>query len=262
MDERAKAKRRLQFSLAVLLFVVLCVAGTLAGYLTGFDFGYSSGTAAREDEKPISRVYAVDQLIASNSRDSDGAIDYDALLTAITTTVRPDAWEALGGVSTISVMPDSNAIAVNTTPDVHSEIEDFFGDLEEVTLAMKEATSEDDQIALGRQAFLEEMSRTAKRAVGESVTLVSGDFNLSGIWDIRDRLSVDSGVLAHYNFVDGNTAIITDRSDDFQSSREAFYFFAAPNAAIAGTPYVLFETETGAVVLVNTKDTAQVLIAQ
>jgi general secretion pathway protein D len=48
--------------------------------------------------------------------------DFDSLIEVITTTVRPQSWDEVGGPGSISEVRNANSIAVLQTRDVHEQL--------------------------------------------------------------------------------------------------------------------------------------------
>lgn len=123
-------KRRFRFTIAGLLFLILCVAGTLAGYRVGFNQGYAGGDQKRQSEKPFAHVYPVADLVIPNGVDPSTAVaDFDTLIQLITSTIRPDTWEEVGGPGSIEAFPTNSSLVINQTPDVHDKIQNLLGQM-------------------------------------------------------------------------------------------------------------------------------------
>lgn len=61
-----------------------------------------------------------------------GAEDFESLISVITSTIAPDAWEDVGGPGSITAHANSQAIAISQTDDVHEEIVDLLAALRRV----------------------------------------------------------------------------------------------------------------------------------
>jgi hypothetical protein len=73
-------KKWTRFSLLTLLLVILFIAGLLAGYRAGYQWGYSQ----RIQETPVTRVYAVGDLVLPAPDPATESADYDTLIGVIT----------------------------------------------------------------------------------------------------------------------------------------------------------------------------------
>ena len=141
MTEPDALKRRYQFSLAALLFLILSVSGTLAGYRVGFHQGYVGGELKRQSEEPFPKVYAVTDLVMPKDADASTAIpDFDSLVQTISSNVDYDTWEEVGGPGTIRIMPVNQTLVICQTKDVHERIEELLRQMRERGLL-----AEDDQ---------------------------------------------------------------------------------------------------------------------
>ena len=48
--------------------------------------------------------------------------DYDTLVETITTTVKPQSWDEVGGPGSVSEVPKSKCLVISQTRDVHDEV--------------------------------------------------------------------------------------------------------------------------------------------
>ena len=126
MHQPHAPKRRFRFTIAGLLFLILCVAGTLGGYRVGFNQGYVGGDQKRQSEEPFAQVYPVADLIIPTGVDPSTAFaDFDTLIQLITSTIRPDTWDDVGGPGSIEAFPMKSDLVISQTKDVHEQIEDL-----------------------------------------------------------------------------------------------------------------------------------------
>lgn len=85
-------------------------------------------TTAEDAESDLeTRLYPVLDLVALEGNNVDeaarGEHDYDTLIESITTTVEPDSWEEVGGPGTIADFPNSAALVVTQTQEIHEQVE-------------------------------------------------------------------------------------------------------------------------------------------
>ena len=66
------------------------------------------------DMRLFTRTYPIGDLIGDN--------DYDSLIEVITTTVRPQTWDEVGGPGAISEMSAAGSLVISQTQDVHAEV--------------------------------------------------------------------------------------------------------------------------------------------
>jgi len=79
----------------------------------------------------ITRVYPVldlatdhDSTPTNRSPGSDAIFgDYDSLIEVITSTLKPDSWDDVGGPGGVDLLPNAAALVVSQTRDVHQQIE-------------------------------------------------------------------------------------------------------------------------------------------
>lgn len=71
-------------------------------------------TDDRADAVLVTRTYPVGDVLHGQ--------DYDGLIEAITTTVRPNSWDEVGGPGSISEVPASSSLVISQTHHVHDEI--------------------------------------------------------------------------------------------------------------------------------------------
>ena len=129
-DGRSPSRRRLYFSLGTLLFLVLCFAGLFGGYRIGFNHGYAAGDAQRAAEKPVTRVYDVEDLVSTGP---GGPKDFDSLVEVVTTTIEPNSWDDVGGPGSIkefdSIGEQHSAVIIMQREDLHAQVEKLFSQI-------------------------------------------------------------------------------------------------------------------------------------
>jgi general secretion pathway protein D len=70
------------------------------------------------------------QPLVSNAGQGGAAMaDFDSLIELITTTIKPDSWEDVGGAGTISEFRSNLSLVVSQTQQVHEEIRDLLDQL-------------------------------------------------------------------------------------------------------------------------------------
>lgn len=67
------------------------------------------------DSELVTRTYPVLDLL-------DGGDDYDSLIEAITTTVRPQSWDEVGGPGSICEVATSSSLVISQTHESHEEV--------------------------------------------------------------------------------------------------------------------------------------------
>src|SRR4029450_186739 len=68
------------------------------------------------------RIYPVLDLVAQRGSKNPPAAaeaDYDSLIDAITTTIDPHAWDAVGGPGSVTALDNAGALIISQTRDVH-----------------------------------------------------------------------------------------------------------------------------------------------
>lgn len=106
------------------------------------------------------------------------------------------------------------------------------------------------------------ITETATRIAGQPASLVPADFTLIGTWNVSKPPNDGPKVIAKYEFIDDDTVRITDDVSSLDPPIDAFYFIQGPRTAIRGTGYFVAVTESGMVVLVNTQDETNSLVAE
>src|SRR5688500_7173511 len=111
---------RLRFTLGALFFVVLCLAGLFGGYRIGYDRGYRLGYR----ERVTSTVLILEKHPISDLTGSNSSRDAHQLMDKITTEVRPDTWETVGGWGSIRLLFDQDGpfLVVNQTLAIQDEV--------------------------------------------------------------------------------------------------------------------------------------------
>jgi hypothetical protein len=84
------------------------------------------------------KIYPIGDLVlppnASGQSPDDQQADFDSLIDLLSTTVKPQAWDSVGGAGSISPYENGSALAivVNQTQEVHEEIEDVLAKLRKI----------------------------------------------------------------------------------------------------------------------------------
>jgi hypothetical protein len=80
------------------------------------------------------RIYPVRDLVAySTAADKHGyEEDYDSLIELITTTIAPQSWDEVGGPGAIMEFPNSSALVISQTDEVHRAIDPLLERLRQV----------------------------------------------------------------------------------------------------------------------------------
>jgi hypothetical protein len=114
---------RLRFTLGAVFFAVLCLAGLFAGYRIGYDRGYRLGYR----ERVTSFALILEKHPISDLMGSNGSRDALQLIDDITSEVRPDSWEGVGGPGNIRLMFDQDrpVLVVNQTIATQDEVAAF-----------------------------------------------------------------------------------------------------------------------------------------
>jgi hypothetical protein len=89
----------------------------------------------RDDSPVLDEVVPIPSFLGgfvAGVRRGDETGDFPGLISMITTTVSPTTWDDVGGPGTISENPNSQAIGVSQTDDVHQEIAVLFTALRRV----------------------------------------------------------------------------------------------------------------------------------
>ena len=76
-------------------------------------------------------VYPVGDLVrteSSTTKDGNGTWDFDSLIGNLTSNVRPESWEELGGMGTVQEYYDGRALVIDQTDEVHQRIEQLLSD--------------------------------------------------------------------------------------------------------------------------------------
>ncbi|MGA2059498.1 MAG: hypothetical protein ABSG67_03370 [Thermoguttaceae bacterium] len=95
-------------------------------------------TVDEADSRLETQVYRIDDLMYSPpvAKNKDAAyspakkpikVDYDSLINLITSTIRPQSWDAVGGPG--SICPYRGTLVISQTADVHQELQKMLKDL-------------------------------------------------------------------------------------------------------------------------------------
>lgn len=246
-----------------MLFLCLCVAGFLAGNRVGFREGYASGKAKRQSEDPHPKIYEVGDIIRSTSdaaENAAGQLNYSFLMGAIETSVFPDEWEAVGGDCTMCPVPQLETIVVNATSGVHDRLKGFLADLSSVTLAVAASRIEQDERLLRREEWIANMLQPVSEILGTELSLISGELDLIGAWDVQRNSSSGMRSISQYVFIDSDTVRIP-APDDASKSMPVWYFVSPGSVAVSGRPYVAATTKGDALVLIPTNEPLKFMVA-
>jgi hypothetical protein len=82
------------------------------------------------------KIYPIGDLVlppnvSGQSPDAQQA-DFDSLIDLLSSTVKPQSWDSVGGAGSISPFGNGLAIVVNQTQEVHEEIEDVLAKLRKI----------------------------------------------------------------------------------------------------------------------------------
>jgi hypothetical protein len=86
---------------------------------------------AKAKEHVETRIYPVHDLVEGGSEMGEGE-DYDSLLDLLTSTIAPTTWTDSGGTGSLSPFPNSKALVVSHTREIHEQIEVLFARLRDV----------------------------------------------------------------------------------------------------------------------------------
>jgi hypothetical protein len=86
---------------------------------------------AKAKERVETRIYPVRDLVEGRSEMGDGD-DYDSLLDLLTSTIAPTTWTDSGGTGSLSPFPNSKALVVSHTREIHEQIEVLLARLREI----------------------------------------------------------------------------------------------------------------------------------
>lgn len=94
-------------------------------------------TADEVNNRLETRIYRVDDLVCSpsvakNIEASDNAakkqkVDYDSLIELLTTTIKPQSWDSVGGPG--SIAPYRGTLVISQTAEVHRDLQKFLNEL-------------------------------------------------------------------------------------------------------------------------------------
>ncbi|MEX0675631.1 MAG: hypothetical protein WD063_01050 [Pirellulales bacterium] len=74
-------------------------------------------TPEQAESQLLTRTYPVGDLV-----DGNDAKGYDSLIEAITSTVKPPAWDEVGGPGSIKEVPKSKSLVISQTRECHDEV--------------------------------------------------------------------------------------------------------------------------------------------
>jgi hypothetical protein len=91
-------------------------------------------TPEAADEQLTTKVLDVSDLVVYRDKDDKLWDDYDSLIEAITTIVKPTSWDATGGPGTIAgaSLGTAKVLVVSQAWDVHEEVAQLLADIREV----------------------------------------------------------------------------------------------------------------------------------
>ncbi len=93
-----------------------------------------------EETLLITRLYEVGDLVVCRDESGDEWADYDSLIEVLTTTVKPESWEDVGGPASVAAAPlGAEMLAIAHTYRMHSRIEQL---LEEMRAIAREKGGE------------------------------------------------------------------------------------------------------------------------
>ena len=103
-------------------------------------------TLEAADTDLLGRIYWLEGLNVAG--------DYDSLINLIQTTIEPEAWEAMGGTSTMSPFPAKRpAIVINTTYSIHMKVEKLIDAFRKNSLDRDYEATEVQVPIVGRQSW-------------------------------------------------------------------------------------------------------------
>lgn len=92
-------------------------------------------TPEESENRLITRIYEVGDLIKFQDKEGEEWQDYDQLIEVITSTIQPDSWDEVGGAGAIEPSPFGNAemLTIAQTYQIHRRIEKYLKTLREFT---------------------------------------------------------------------------------------------------------------------------------
>jgi general secretion pathway protein D len=149
------------------------VNGVGTGYLASHDGSQATGII---DPKVLAQINQMTPAMTGAQLGSGGSVersgpggmgggaqaDFDTLIELITTTVKPQTWDEVGGPGSISEFPNNLSLVISQTQDVHEEIVDLLEQLRrnqdlQVTVEVRFITLNDnffEQIGVDFQASI------------------------------------------------------------------------------------------------------------
>ncbi|REK17213.1 MAG: general secretion pathway protein GspD [Planctomycetota bacterium] len=110
-----------------------------SAFVAGHDGSSASGLMSPEMQAQIAQLMPGDGRMASGMNQPIGMgpggmgggaqADFDSLIELITTTVKPQTWDEVGGPGSISPFENNLSLVINQTEDVHEEIVDLLEQL-------------------------------------------------------------------------------------------------------------------------------------
>jgi RNA polymerase sigma factor (sigma-70 family) len=92
-------------------------------------------TPEESEDMGFTRVYEVSDLIKFQDKDGEEWAHYDTLIELITSTIRPDSWDDVGGAGAIESAPFGNAemLTIYQTYQIHKKVEALLTSLRQFT---------------------------------------------------------------------------------------------------------------------------------
>jgi hypothetical protein len=112
-----------QFSLRTIFWIMLSVAIGIAAYRWGYNTGFTDrGNQRHEVGKAYATVYYVGDMTPATKVNSGIQVDFDRLITDLTTEVLPNTWVDRGGAAAIKEFQTNQAIVISHDQDGHERI--------------------------------------------------------------------------------------------------------------------------------------------
>ncbi len=166
-------------------------------------------TPEEADNRLITKVYDVWDLVTSKNTDGREVTDFVQLMDAITSCVKPQTWDAVGGPGSLASFEavGIKALAVSQTQDVCEDIEDLFVQLRAVRHDRTEVErraklqSEQPPSAENPQARLPKLNEAEKAVRLALAKPISLQFTITPLYQVIAQLQKKTGVpivlLAH-----------------------------------------------------------------
>lgn len=132
----APRRRRIQFGLATLAFLVLCTCGFFAGYRAGYDRG---GNDKRRGSV-YAQTYSVADLVQPMKGGGSATTDFQPLMQLIQATVEPTSWQSTG---TIAPFETNFSLVITQTGGVHDQVETLLSQLRQLQKAADEQVAKE-----------------------------------------------------------------------------------------------------------------------